>query len=188
MKVFHITAQVHESLGALNLINDAAILLYDLCESSRASTPVSSTLFWNIMAICWAFSCSDWIQECLKKNTSVCTKPRRYYEGSYHLHLPAPPKKKNHCPAKSITKMWPQSINFRNMVEKECQCHKVVDISITLFSPNQMHWKVWSHLKSLCWSICLAEEPLVLHSLSHLKSWLSQASMGSLINTPRLAR
>ena len=56
MKVFHITAQVHESLGALNLINDAAILLYDLCESSRASNPASSTLFWNIIAICWALA------------------------------------------------------------------------------------------------------------------------------------
>ena len=58
----------------------------------------TSTLFWNIMAICWAFSCSDWIQECLKKNTSVCTKPRRYYEGSYHLHLPPPPPKKTTAP------------------------------------------------------------------------------------------
>ena len=65
-------------------------------------------------------SCSDWIQECLKKNTSVCTKPRRYYEGSYHLPLPPPQKKKTLCPANSIRKMWSRSVNFRNMVKKEC--------------------------------------------------------------------
>ena len=65
-------------------------------------------------------SCSDWIQECLKKNTSVCTKPRRYYEGSYHLPPPPPKKKKTLCPANSIRKMWSRSVNFRNMVKKEC--------------------------------------------------------------------
>ena len=43
-----------------------------------------------------------------------------YTNNEIHIFTPPPPQKKNHCPAKSITKMWPQSINFRNMVKKEC--------------------------------------------------------------------
>ena len=35
--------------------------------------------------------------------------------------FPSPPqKKKSLCPANSIRKMWSRSVNFRNMVKKEC--------------------------------------------------------------------
>ena len=94
MKVFHITAQVHESLGALYLINDAGILLFDLCESSRAINPASSTLFWNIIAICWAVAVLTEYKNVWKRTHQYAQNQEDIMKEATIFTSPPPQKKK----------------------------------------------------------------------------------------------